>query len=130
MSLFDTLFNEHAVPAMTELFGDSVIAWEAGDQRVIAIQISTGRSFEDVAFHEFSSEKQTENGISNCIRGRLWLPVTAKVKQLEQLQLIRTENKRIEVTISSFGQRSGGFVEVIVEQLTITRFGAASFGSK
>lgn len=130
MPIFDTLFNDHAAPALTDVFGSSVVAWEAGDQRVTAIQLTTGRSFEDVAFHEFSSEKQTETGVANCIKARLWLPLTAKVKQQEQWRLIRADNSQIEVTVSNFGHRSGGFVEVIVDQLTVTRFGASAFGGK
>lgn len=122
MSVFDTIFNDHAIPSMTEVFGASIIDWESGDERVVAVQLATGRSFSDVTFHEFASERQTETGLSNQIKGRLWLPLAANVKQQEQWLIIRADSRQVEVTVSSFGARSGGFVEVLVCQVTVTRF--------
>lgn len=122
MSLFDTLFNEHAVPAMTELFGDSVIAWEAGSDEVTAIQLPSGRTY-TARFHEFGADKEDIEGtITNRIKGKLWVPVAAKPQQRSTWRIVRSDGSELDVTGVAHGERSGGFLCVEVEQVTVSKF--------
>lgn len=125
MSLFASFFNGHAIPTLTETFGESVVCWEAGQERVTAVQLSTGRSFSDVMFHESESDPADDGNVGNVLKARLWLPVSAKPAPQDQWRIIRDDNTQIEFTVESYGAKSGGLMEVRLVKTTITRFKSA-----
>ena len=103
---------------------DEAMLCEEDGQTVTAIQLRTGQSFTAI-FNENSSERDQKYGVANTISGALWVPITARPQQQEQWSIIRNDNTKVEVTAISFGARSGGLMEVKVDQLTIARFKGA-----
>lgn len=125
-TLFDALFNGHALPSLTETFGETVVAWESGQERVTAIQLPSGLTYTAI-FHEHAAEKIDNNGtISNVIKGNLWVPTSAKPAQRSTWRIVRSDDSQLDVTGVCHGARSGGLLCVEVEQVTVSKF-AGSF---
>ena len=114
MSLADVILTDR----------DDVLLREDDGQTVTAIQLRTGQSFTAI-FNENSSERDQKYGVANTVNGALWVPITARPQQQEQWSIIRNDNMKVEVTVISFGARSGGLMEVKVDQLTVARFKGA-----
>lgn len=123
--VFDQLFNSHARPYLTQTFGESVMAWAAGDEVVTAIQLPDGYSCSG-RFHETTSEKVDDEGtITNVIKGELWVPISTKPVQRSTWRLVRADGSESDWTAVSHGSRSGGMVKVEVEQVTMSKFSGA-----
>lgn len=103
---------------------DDAMLCEEDGQTVTAIQLRTGQSFTAV-FNETDSDRDQKYGVANTVKGSLWVPITARPQQQEQWSVIRNDNSKVEVTVISHGQRSGGLLEIKVDQLTVARFKGA-----
>lgn len=130
MPLFDTLFNDHASPVLTDFFGSSVMDWEAGSERVTAVRLPSGRTYTDAPWDEFESEVKTDTGISNVTKARLWIPVNEKPRQREQWQIIKSDDTQLEFTVVSFGQVMGGLMCVMLERVDVTKFSGVMNGQR
>lgn len=125
-TLFEAMFEESAAPVLASLFGDTADTWAAGLARVTAIQLPSGVSYEAL-FHEHEAEfKDSDGTITNTIKGKLWVPLSAKPEQRSTWRIIRSDETQLNVTGVAHGERSGGFLCVEVEQVTVSKF-AGSF---
>jgi len=121
-TFFEGLFDASAAPVLASVLGDDSETWSVGIERVTAIQLPSGVSY-SALFHEHESEMKDENGtISNTIKGRLWLPVRAKPMQRSLWRIVRSDGTQCDFTASHHGQRSGGYLAVEVEQVTVSKF--------
>lgn len=131
MPIFDTLFNDHAAPALTDVFGTSVIAWSAGDEMVTAIELPSGKSVTNAMFHEHAAEKVENDGmLSNVIKARLWVPISFKPTQRSSWKITRSDGTITDFTCTAFGERSGGFQCVELERADVTKFSGSFNGSR
>lgn len=121
-ALFESMFDGSAAPVLASVFGDDADTWAVTSERVTAIQLPSGTSF-SALFHEYESEKTDNEGtISNTIKGKLWVPLTAKPEQRSTWRIIRSDGSEADFTGRSHGERSGGFLCVEVEQVTVSKF--------
>jgi len=124
-ALFEGMFKSSAAPVLTSVLGDTVSTWSVENERVTAIQLSNGQSY-SALFHEHASEKREHNGtFTNAIKGVLWLPVTSKPQQQMTWRIVRADGTSLDVTTVSHGERSGGYLAVQVEQVTVSKFAGA-----
>jgi hypothetical protein len=125
-NFFEALFDGSAAPVMASIFGDDAdTTWGVGIERVTAIQLPSGVSY-SALFHEHQSEMKDDQGtISNTIHGKLWVPTTAKPVQRSMWRIIRSDGTETDFTGSHHGERSGGFLCVDVEQVTVSKFTGA-----
>lgn len=114
MSLADVILTDR----------DDVLLREDDGQTVTAIQLKTGQSFTAI-FNENSSERDQKYGVVNTINSSLWVPISCRAAQQEQWLVIRANSEQVEVTVISFGARSGGLLELKVSQLSVGRFKGA-----
>lgn len=124
-SVFDAMFNHHALPTLSDTFGPSVSGWESGDEIVTAIQLPSGLSC-SASFNEHVGEKQDDNGIiTNTIKAELWVPLTVKPVQRSTWRIVRADGSESDWTGISHGKRSGGRLCVELEQVTTSKFTGA-----
>lgn len=123
-TVFDALFNGHALPTLTETFGESVVAWESGQDRVTAIQLTTGQSYSAI-IHRYESQPASDGNIGNILKIRLWVPVSARPQPQDQWRIVSADNTQEEFTVADYGVVSGGYQEIKLVKQTITRFKSA-----
>lgn len=121
-SFFESLFDQSSAPVLASVFGDDANTWSMGIERVTAIQLPSGVSY-SALFHEHESEKKDDEGtISNTIKGKLWVPTSAKPSQRSTWRIVRSDGTETDFTGVSHGERSAGFLCVEVEQVTVSKF--------